>query len=173
MVRFDLTGFSLLILIVLGMTSSALFAQSLVYEREFTMISEEDNTIRMELTADGKLVIDRPVFMTNSGRHELSVGSFYYTQLYDQLAARSADSGDLSMEVQRQANQDMRYISDPEISRFYRLDEQGRKIDFVSAVSLEAWTRVYPNDQRLASLRHFEQQWYQLMQMAVSAEDAQ
>ena len=64
----------------------------LLYEREFTMIGMQDNTLRMELTESGELTIERPASMTHSGRHELAVQSSIYSELGDQLAARYADS---------------------------------------------------------------------------------
>jgi len=160
-------GILLLAWVALAMPASELLAQSLLYEREFTMIGMQDNTLRMELTESGELTIERPAFMTHSGRHELAVQSSIYSELGDQLAARYADSRNLSSDIQQRARQDMRYVSDPEISRFYRLDQQGRKLDHVSGISLEAWADVYPDDQRLASLRNLERQWYQLMQRAL------
>ncbi|MEN1727301.1 MAG: hypothetical protein AAGJ52_02565, partial [Pseudomonadota bacterium] len=44
--------------------SSASWAQSLVYEREFTFFGEVDNTLRITLTADNTLLVERPAFMT-------------------------------------------------------------------------------------------------------------
>lgn len=171
--KLNLTALSLLLATALGIFTSNLCAQSLVYEREFTLVGEEHNTLRIELTANGTLIVDRPAFMTNSGRHEKSIDRSVYSQMADQLSVQSEGNPQLNMELQQQAMQEMRYISDPEISRFYRLDERGRKVDSVSGISLEARARVYPNVQSLISLRELEQKWYRLMQMAVSPENHQ
>ncbi len=157
---------------LVAMPSSS-FAQSLVYEREFTMVATTDNILRMELSADGHLSVNRPAFMTHSGRHELTLAASVYSQLNDQLTARAADSENLGRELQQKAHQELRYVSDPEISRFYRMDHQGRKLDHVSAISLEAWSRIYPDDQRLAGLRTLEQHWYEIMRSALTREDNQ
>ncbi|MDX1627030.1 MAG: hypothetical protein R3323_11020, partial [Wenzhouxiangellaceae bacterium] len=45
-------------------------AQTLVYERDFTIVDGADSVLRIELSADGRVTVQRPAFMTRPGHHE-------------------------------------------------------------------------------------------------------
>ncbi|NKI34827.1 hypothetical protein HFP89_06575 [Wenzhouxiangella sp. XN79A] len=142
--------------------SSGLAAQTLVYEREYTLIAEADNTLRVELHPDGRLVVERPEFMTWSGRHEFRVAPSRYQALRDAFDAAHTDTGRLYEDVQRRAANEEWIVTDPEFSRFALVDEARGPLEQVTAVSLEAWAARF-DDPRLERLHDLELDLFELM----------
>ena len=148
-------------------------AETLVYEREFTLIAEADNSLRMTLDPDGRLTIDRPAFMTHPGRHQIVVSPDRYLVLNESFQQAEVRSSRASANVLARAEDDIKVITDPEISRFSRLDEAGRKSIQVSGQSIGAWAAVYPDQAGLIELHELEQAWYALMRQALSQDNQQ
>jgi len=69
-----------LLAMLLG-SSLALAQQRLVYEREFSMIGGDDNTLRIVVYADGQLSVERPAFMTHAGEYRGVVPESIWTEL--------------------------------------------------------------------------------------------
>lgn len=150
--------------------SSGLSAQSLVYEREYTLIGEADNTLRVELFPDDRMVVERPLFMTRAGRHEVQAPEGTYDRMRSAFEASRVDSLELHRDVQRRAAEEFRVVTDPEFSRFALVDGQRGPLETVTVVSLEAWAQVI-EDERLDRLDAFERDWFALMD-ALVREDA-
>jgi hypothetical protein len=146
----------------------AALGQSLVYEREFTLIAEADNTLRMTLEANDRLTVERPVFMTRSGRFEFQLPAGSHARMASELTRVAVDSRALDEDVQRRAANEFRHVSDDEISRFLQLDEQRQPLTGVEVISLEPWAVQFPDDVRLAALLEFERDWYALMDQAMA-----
>lgn len=153
------TRFCLSLLLLLPALASA---ETLVYEREFSMIAEEDNTLRIELAPDGRLVVERPLFMTRAGRYELQVDPAEYSRLRAAFETAYTDTDALHADVQRRASNEEIVVTDPEYSRFALVDEQRGPLQQVAAVSLAAWTSVF-DDPRLERLEALESEWFSLM----------
>jgi hypothetical protein len=151
-------------LLALASTASA---ETLVYEREFSMIAEDDNTLRIELTPDGRLTVERPVFMTRSGRYELQVDPAEYTRLRAAFEAAYTDSDRLHYDVQFKSSRDQIFVTDPEYSRFAVVDDERRPVRLVAAVSVEAWAETI-DDVRLQRLQKLQDDWAALMDAKVS-----
>ncbi len=142
--------------------SSGLVAQTLVYEREFSMIAEADNTLRVELHPDGRLIVERPEFMTWSGRHEFQVTPRRYQALREAFDAAYTDTDRLYDDVQRRAANEEWIVTDPEFSRFALVDESRGPLRQVTAVSLESWAARF-DDPRLQRLHDLEVALFDLM----------
>lgn len=147
---------------------AAALGQALVYEREFALIAEADNTLRMTLDENDRLTVERPVFMTRSGRFEFQLPAGSHARMAAELARAAIDSRALDEDVQRRAANELRYVSDEEISRFLELDAQRQVRTGVEVISLEPWAAHFPDDQRLTALLELERDWYALMDQALS-----
>ena len=148
---------------MLLLLSSGLAAQTLVYEREFSMIAEADNTLRIELAPDGRLVVERPEFMTWSGRHEFQVSPRRYLALREAFESAYTDTDQLHDDVQRRASNEEWTVTDPEFSRFALVAEARGPMQQVTAVSLEAWAARFGDDPRLQRLHDLEVSLFDLM----------
>ena len=156
-------GFAVLLgLLVIALPALA-GAQSLVYEREFTMIGGEDNVLRIELTADGTATVKRPAFMTRAGAHRGRVDAQRFRELADMLADAAGGSVGLSADLRARAANELVYVSDPEITRFARLDAARQPEVVLRAESISSWAKRFPDDQRLQRLERLEQAWLALM----------
>lgn len=166
------TGFNcrwplLLSALLLAQASFGLMAQTLVYEREFSLIGEADNTLRISLTPDDRLVIERPVFMTRAGRHEAEAAAGSHQRLSGLLSTLSQHSRWLNQDLQVRARQELVHVSDPEHTRFYALDDRRGRQNTVSVDSPQAWARHFDDDIRLAQAVELEREWYSLMAEAL------
>lgn len=146
----------------------AVLAQALVYEREFTLIAEADKSLRMTLDENDLLTVERPVFMTRSGRFEFQLPAGSHARMAAGLARAAVDSRALDEDVQRRAENELRHVSDDEISRFLQFDAQRQVTTGVDVVSLQPWAAHFPDDVRLAALLALERDWYALMDQALS-----
>lgn len=144
--------------------SSGLSAQTLVYEREYTLIAEEENTLRIELYPDDRLIVDRPVSMTHSGLHDLQAPRGTYDRMLQKFQAAHTDSDALYEDVQRLSKAgDVEWVvTDPEFSRFALVGPDRSVLQRVTAVSLEAWAARL-DEPRLDKLSSMENAWFELM----------
>ncbi len=142
--------------------------QTLVYEREFTLIAEADNSLRMTLEANDLLTVERPIFMTRPGRFEYQLPAGSHVRLAAELTRAAVDSRALDEDVQRRAENELRHVSDDEISRFLQLDARRQVTTGVEVVSLEPWSMHFPDDVRLAALLDLQRAWYDLMDRAMA-----
>ena len=165
------TRFSIGIGALLVLLSTGLAAETLVYEREYTLIGEADNTLRIEISADDRVVVERPLFMTRSGRHSFRAPSGTFERLRSGLKSAGADTDALHRDIQRRAAATMQVVTDPEFSRFALVDAQREPVESVTVGSLEAWSQRI-QDPRLARLHALEQDFFGLMDEYVR-EDAQ
>jgi len=154
--------------LMLGLVSGAALGQSLVYERQFTLIAEADNTLRMALDENDLLTVERPKFMARPGRFEFQLPAGNHARMASKLARAALDSRTLDEDVQRRAVNELRHVSDDEISRFLELDGQRQVSTGVEVISLEPWAAQFPDDVRLAALLQLERDWYVLMNKALS-----
>ncbi len=156
------TRLSLAIGALLMLLSTALAADTLVYEREFTLIGEDDNVLRVELSPDDRMTIHRPAFMTYPGSHRLTVPAGTYKRLRSAFEAARTDSVELQRAVQQRAAETFTVVTDPEFSRFALVDPERGPLDTVTVVSLEAWAQR-SDDPRLARLDRLEREFFSLM----------
>ena len=164
--------FSLCLLVVLALVlpASGAMAQTLVYEREFSLLAEADNTLRITLSADDRIVIERPAFMTWPGHYESNAAAGSHARLSRQLAGLLPLTRQLGAEINQRARNEMVYVSDPEYTRFMLLDSQRQLIDAVEMPSLQAWSANFPDDVRLRLLQDLESQWTALMDDVLAGE---
>ncbi len=153
--------------------SASAWSQGLVYEREFTLMEGPDNVLRIMLTDSNEMFIERPVFMTRAGTHRVEVDPSLHAELASELSATSALASRASADALARADAELKFVSDPEITRFYRTDADGRKLEQVSAVSISAWLTHYPDDPGLKALNDLEQRWLALMTDALRQEQPQ
>ncbi|MBY6203457.1 hypothetical protein [Halomonas denitrificans] len=156
------TRFSIGISALLVLLSTGLAAETLVYEREYTLIGEADNTLRIELSPDDRMIIHRPAFMTYPGNHRIDVTSGTYRKFRAAFEAARTDSVELQRAVQARAAGSMAVVTDPEFSRFALVDAQRGPLETVTVVSLEAWAQRI-DDVRLQRLDRLERDWFSLM----------
>ena len=156
------TRFSACIGGMLLLISSGLAAQTLVYEREYTLIAEAENTLRLEVSPDDQVFMDRPVFMTYPGRHTFRAPVGTYDRLRRAFETARTDTDRLHRDIQQRAANEMQVVTDPEFSRFALVDSDRGPIDVVTVVSLEAWaSRI--DDQRLQRLSALEDELFAMM----------
>lgn len=160
----------LLTALLLLVGSTGLAAQSLVYEREFTLIGEADNTLRIAITPDNRITIERPVFMTRPGRFEAVAPDGTHARLSSALEGVAPISRSLDQDIQRRAANEHVYVTDPELSRFLVLGNQRQVVEAVEATSIQAWHEHFKDDIRLARLVELEKDWYHLMDQALAGE---
>lgn len=158
----------LIAILVAAFWPPGLPAQTLVYEREFSLIADADNTLRITLTADDRIVIERPKFMTRSGRHKARAPAGSYAQLAQKLNGIAPITRSVEADIRRRAANERVHVSDPEFTRFMALDDQRRVVDAVEATSIGAWNRVFEDDVRLANLASLERDWMELMKSAMA-----
>jgi len=154
--------------------SQGVSAQVLVYEREYTMIAEASNTLRAELSADDRMLIERPAFMTRPGRHEIQAPPGTFQRFLQAFEAADTDSQQLYLDLQRRAAEERVVVTDPEYSRFALVEPGRGPVAEVAAVSLEGWVQRI-RDPRLERLYAFEREWFRLMDLllAIDGEPAQ
>ena len=154
-------------LVALLLGSSLVLAQErLVYEREFAMISGVDNTLRIVVTADGDVTIDRPAFMTDAGEHRGNLPESAWTEL--QLAVESIDfsSRTLAEDVRQRSRNELFVVSDPEYSRFGLFDDNRAPLKVIEVESLRAYAQRF-EDRRLEQLRNLERRLLELMDQVI------
>ncbi len=139
----------------------------LVYEREYTMVRSTENTLRITLDADENLTVLRPDFMSRAGHHSRKLPPGTFERLRDLLLEYLEEMTALDAEIRQLSDQELRYVSDPEYSRFQLYDEQGDLVHSVRVTSLEAWAGIYRDHPRLANARGLELAWYRLMEGAL------
>lgn len=149
--------------------SSTLAAETLVYEREYSLLAGPDNILRIEIGSDGLVTIHRPVGMTKPGTHRRWVDSSVYEQLRREFDEARVDSDRLSDDIERVAANELRVVTDPEYSRFFLLDDSRAVGRSFSVVSLEAWAQLLDDD-RLERLDQFENRWFAVMNAALEVE---
>jgi len=162
----------LLVVLALALPASGAMAQTLVYEREFSLLAEADNTLRITLTADDRIVIERPAFMTRPGQHTGSVASGSHARLSNLLGGVLPLTRQLNADISHRASNELVYVSDPEYARFLMLDNQRRVVDGVEMPSLQAWSARFPDDVRLRMLNELQTLWYQLMDEMLTGEQS-
>lgn len=143
-------------------SSAAMGQQQIVYEREFSMISGEDNTLRIVVNADGDVSIDRPAFMTHAGEHRGTISASAWSELKLVMDGIDFDSRSLAEDIALRSRNELFYVSDPELSRFSLLDGDRAPLKEVQVESLKAYAERY-SDQRLEQLRGLELQLLELM----------
>lgn len=148
--------------------SLGLSAQTLVYERTFSMIGSPDNTLSITLTADDRLLIQRPHFMTHPGRLEGSAPPGTYQRLASELTGLAPLARTMNEDVRRRAAGELVYISDPEYTRFLMLGEQRQVVESIEATSIQPWSRQFKDDMRLARLAELERDWLAIMDQALA-----
>ncbi len=153
---------------ILAAGSMGLAAQTLVYEREFSMIAEADNTLRITLTEDDRLVIERPFFMTRPGRFEGAAPAGTYERLAAELTGVAPISRTTDQDVRQRAANELVHVTDPEYTRFVLFDDRRQVIEAVEATSVEAWSRQFDDDIRLTRLAELERDWMALMDQALA-----
>ncbi len=156
------TRFSIGIGALLVLLSTGLAAETLVYEREYTLIAEADNTLRIELSPDDRMTIHRPAFMPYAGDHRMAVPGGTYRKFRAAFEAARTDSLELQRAVQERAAETLAVVTDPEFSRFALVDPQRGPLETVTVVSLEAWAQRI-DDVRLDRLDRLERDWFSLM----------
>jgi len=150
--------------------SLGLSAQTLVYEREFSMIAEADNTLRITLSEDDRIVIERPFFMTRAGRFEATAPAGSYERLAAELSGLAPTSRTVREDIRQRATNELVYVTDPEYTRFMLLGDQRQVVEAVEATSLEAWSRVFTDDVRLANLAELEREWLDVMSRSLTGD---
>ena len=153
--------------VALLLASSLVLAQErLVYEREFAMISGADNTLRIVVTADGDVTIDRPAFMTHAGEHRGNLPESAWTEL--RLAIESIDfsSRALDQDVRQRSRNELFVVSDPEYSRFGMFDDSRAPLKVIEVESLKAYAQRF-DDRRLKQLRDLERRLIELMDQVI------
>ena len=153
---------AILLVALIPMLASAQ-AGELVYEREFTLLAEAENTLRMRLNENDRLTIERPIFMTHAGRYEVQMPAGTHARMSGELGRVAIDSRALDQDIQTRAANEYRHVSDDEISRFIELDAQRQVVSGVEVISLEPWSVHFPDDARLTQLLELERAWYGLM----------
>jgi len=146
--------------------SQGVSAQVLVYEREYTMIAEASNTLRVELSADDRMLIERPDFMTRPGRHEIQAPPGTFQRFLQAFEAADTDSQQLYLDLQRRMTEGLLVVTDPEYSRFALVEPSRGPVAEVAAVSLEGWAERI-QDPRLERLHAFEREWFELMNSVI------
>lgn len=118
--------FSLCLLVVLALVlpATGAMAQTLGYEREISLLAEADNTLRITLSADDRIIIERPAFMTRPGRVVGSAAAVSHARLSRQLAGLLPLTRQLDADIRQRARNEMVYVSDPQYTRFMLQDSQ-------------------------------------------------
>jgi len=160
----------LLTAIALLVGSTGLTAQTLVYEREFTLIGEAENILRITITPDNRMTIERPEFMTRPGRFEAVAPDGTHARLSSALNGVAPISRSLDQDIQRRASNEHVYVTDPELSRFLVLGNQRQVVEAVEATSIQAWHEHFKDDIRLSRLVELEKDWYELMDQALAGD---
>lgn len=148
--------------------STGLAAQTLVYEREFTLIGEADNTLRITLTPDNQATVERPGFMTRAGRFEAQAPEGTYGRLSSALDGVAQISRSIDQDIQQRAAEELVYVTDSEHTRFLVLSNQRQVLEAVQATSIQAWHDHFKDDIRLARLADLEQEWLDVMNQAMA-----
>lgn len=157
--------------LILTACSAGISAQTLVYEREFSLAGLADNTLRISLSHDDRLVIERPAFMTHAGRFEAVAPEGTYQRLADEIAGTARIARSVNEDIQRRAASELIYVTDPEYTRFLMLGNQRQVVEAVEATSLEAWRQHFDDDIRIARLVDLERDWLDLMEQALRTVD--
>ena len=156
------------LLLLVGATGLA--AQTLVYEREFTLIGEADNTLRISITPDNRTTIERPIFMTRPGRFEIVAPEGTYDRLSSALDGVAQISRSIDQDIRQRASNELVYVTDPEISRFLVLGNQRQVVEAVEATSIQAWHQHFRDDIRLTRLVELENDWHDIMNQALAGD---
>ncbi|MDT8450539.1 MAG: hypothetical protein RQ847_10265 [Wenzhouxiangellaceae bacterium] len=143
-------------------------AQQIVYEREYEMIAGGDNVLRIVVEADGSVQVDRPAFMTHSGRHQGRIPDAAWRGLLTAMRAIDFGGRALAADIRRRSANEVFHVSDAEISRFALYDADGQPLRFIEAKSISAYAERF-DDARLKRLRRLEQRLLDVMTGVVGA----
>lgn len=142
-------------------------AQTLIYEREYTLIGEADRVLRIELDASDRMLVERPRFMTHPGRHELQAPAGSYARLARMLNVAAPQARGLSADLERRAANELKVVTDEEIVRIRLVDEARGVQTSVLAISPGAWARLFDDEPRLQALAALDQAWLELMEQGL------
>ena len=145
-------------------------SQTLVYEREYTSFQSVDNILRITLDQQGVVTIDRPSFMTHSGRHTFQVSPRRYAELSAQLTDLPFTSEELNASVRQRVGQEMFHVSHSEYTRFQLQDGARNISDAVEIVSLRAYSNRFEDHSNLSVARALEKQWLSMMDDLMQAQ---
>ena len=156
------------VLTVVLLIASTLHASTLVYERQYSHFEHGQNTLRVMLTDQGLLTIERPQFMTQPGRYEYQVDPVHYLSLSSGLNAVPAGSVELQSRYRQRLEGQSLFVSHPELSRFQRLDASRNVMDQLEIESIDAQRLQTRDDPALEQAKRLEAQWWQLMDDALN-----
>jgi hypothetical protein len=148
--------------------SIGLSAQTLVYEKRFSLMGGVDDRLRITLTENDRVVIERPNFMTRPGRHEGSTPAGAYQRLSNELIGLAPLARTMDEDVRRRAASELIYISDPEYTRFMLVGNQRQVIEAIEATSIQPWSRQFKDDIRLVRLAELERDLLAIMDQALA-----
>lgn len=141
-------------------------AQSLHYERVYTLFDGDDNRLVLDIDEQGHARIHRPHFMTSAGDYEIRLSPGEWQTLVEEVSRSRQlvpDAGQISRSLKLRSENDLRVVTDPEISRF-SLHDQQRQLDWEYEMeSVMAWAAVYPDIAGLQNMAEVENRLWLLM----------
>lgn len=165
--------FRFLMVLVLIICCSQAMSATLVYERQYSHLELGNNILRITLDEQGLLTVDRPLFMKNSGRFEAQINSVNYHELQAQLRTLSVDTERVKINFQQRRQDRPTYISHPEMSRFFLLDQSRNVLNSVEIESIDAQLMIAQDDPVVRKAYDLEQQLWQLMDNMLATQQNQ
>lgn len=134
-------------------------AQTLIYERSFSMVRDTDNRLVITLTEPDRVEVYRPVFMTRSGHYQFRVLPEVIEFLLGAYEDVVIQARDLDARVQARTGAGPLVITDPELTRFQRQDPSAE----IAVWGVKPYAAVFVDEPGLAELAELEAAFWALM----------
>ena len=157
-----LAGLSGLLLLLGGQAQ----ADSLRYEKVFTQINGADNRLILDIAEDGRVTLQRPLFMTHAGRHEWQLSAAELDQLWQQLqpqALAALDATLIKRNLSQRQAQELMAVTDSDVSRIEWRDGRSADARVIEGAGVSGWHLALPDQEQLGRLVAAEQRIWQVI----------